>query len=132
MKRLKVMIVDDHMNAGHVLQRSLVDYGYDTIFFNNGEDALSGLGEARVDLLLTDLHMPGLSGIELIRQAKQKRPGTIAVLMTGLLSSEAEQEAKALNVEGIIRKPIDPETLYSLIHDLTRYAGNAGSEKTGS
>lgn len=131
MKRLRVMVVDDHVNSGYVLQKSMQDHGYDTSFFSNGEEALSGIREAPIDLLLTDLHMPGLSGIELIRRAKQERPETIAILMTGLLTSEAEREARALKIEAIICKPIDVETLCSLMEDLTRRAGKAGAEKTG-
>jgi CheY-like chemotaxis protein len=86
---VRLLVVDDDDPLREVLAENLDDRGYDVMAAASGPEALALLAADRaVDALITDLSMPGMDGIALIRAAQQRRPGLPAVLLTGYAGDE--------------------------------------------
>jgi CheY-like chemotaxis protein len=105
----RVLLVDDEDLVRQILSENLHDAGCDVVVAVNGSQALALLAaEKAVDALVTDLSMPGMDGVALIRAAQERRPGLPAVLLTGYAGDDA-----ALAVSGaisgsfsLLRKPV--------------------------
>jgi DNA-binding response OmpR family regulator len=104
-----ILIVDDEPNVatslGKVLEHS--DQGYRVSIVHSGEEALELLDHSPVDLLITDLRMPGITGLDLIRWVKASSPQTRTILITAYGNDEAEVEARRLEVYRYVTKPFD-------------------------
>jgi signal transduction histidine kinase len=86
----QVLLVDDEPTIRDVLAAHLEDSGYDVAAAANGYDALAVLDAGRVpDILITDLSMPGMDGLAVIRSARERRPGLPAILLTGYAGDAA-------------------------------------------
>ncbi|MFC7738061.1 ATP-binding protein [Roseomonas sp. GCM10028921] len=107
--RHRVLLVDDDPIVRDVFVTQLADAGFAVEEFPDGEAALGRLGEAgRIDILVTDLAMPGLDGVALIREAQKARPGLPAILVTGY-AGDAAALAVGAAVSGhfaLMRKPV--------------------------
>lgn len=84
-----LLLADDDTNHRKVVRIALEKEGYQVIDVSSGEDALEALKGEPVDLLITDVVMPGIDGIELLEQARQTHPDLRAIVMTGYKTSEA-------------------------------------------
>ena len=115
-----VLLVDDEPDVRAVEVRTMEHLGYRALAVPSGEAALGELRRRGSDvaLLITDLTMPGMSGLELAREARALSPDLPVVLCTGYGSRETEAEARALGVRVVLPKP------HSL-HDLGRAAAAA-------
>ncbi|MBK8250403.1 MAG: PAS domain S-box protein [Gemmatimonadetes bacterium] len=115
-----VLLVDDEPDVRSVGARTMEHLGYRAIAVPSGEAALGELRRrgSEVALLITDLTMPGMSGLDLARDARALYPDLPVVLCTGYGSRETEAEARALGVRVVLPKP------HSL-HDLGRAAATA-------
>ena len=100
-----VLIVDDEESVGRMLELSLREEGIFATFLSDPEACLELLKEQPFDIVISDLCMPQLDGIELLRRAKQIRPGCEVVLMTGYATVEAAREAIKLGAADFITKP---------------------------
>ena len=117
----RLLLVDDERLVRDVLAEQLEDEGFSILTAANGTEALALLdaGEA-VDVLVSDLSMPGMDGLALIHAAHHRRPCLPAVLLTGY-SGEGIELAVGSNVTGqiaLLRKPIRAEDLVDRIHVL--------------
>ncbi len=111
------LIVDDSATIRQMLAFTLREAGFDVTEASDGQDALAQLGGARVDLVITDLNMPRMDGIALIRELRS-RPASrqTPVLMLTTESQEAKrQEGRAAGATGWIVKPFHPERLLRVI-----------------
>jgi len=114
-----ILIVDDDPGTLNALKMGLASFGYQVITAGNAREALKVMEQfkeesKKLDLLLTDLRMPQMSGLELIRKAKGLFPDLCAVIMTAYGSEWVEKEAKKLGV-GYLDKPFRPETIVRMI-----------------
>jgi two-component system NtrC family sensor kinase len=118
--RLKVLVVDDEEGVSQFLARLLSDLGQDVTTRASGEEALQLLKEQHVDLVLTDIKMPGMSGFELHRSIQIRNPvlGRRVVFITGDTLSPATQALLAQIGNPYIAKPFSIETLESLLADM--------------
>lgn len=113
----KIMTVDDSSTVRSVLNRALSGAGYQVIEAHDGQDAVEKLAQGDIDLLVTDLNMPNMGGVELIKFVRQQ-PGKrfMPIIM---LTSESQQEMKAAGkkagASGWVTKPFQPEQLLSVI-----------------
>ena len=105
----RVLLVDDDMLVRETLAAQLEDAGYAVLAAADGNEAITLLAQGRpVDVMVTDLSMPGMSGLTLIREAQALRPGLPAILLTGY-SGDAAALAVGGAVSGsysLIRKPV--------------------------
>lgn len=102
-----VLVVDDEESQAFFLSENLVELGPDCQVetARSGEEALDKLAARHFDLVVTDLHLPGISGLELIRRLRQHSPETPVILITGSGSSKAQAEALRLRVDHFITVP---------------------------
>jgi len=107
-RRTRLLLVDDERVVREVLTQQLADEGYDVAEAADGEAALALLDSGeRCDLLVSDLAMPGQDGMTVIREARRRRPGLPAILLTGY-AAEAAGPGDTLGggAFALLRKPI--------------------------
>jgi CheY-like chemotaxis protein len=110
---MKIMIVDDCQTTRKLLGHYLKSRGYSVIFAENGLDALEKLGTEQVNLIMTDLNMPYMDGIELIKAVKSDpNMSDIPILMVTTENDSAEKE-RALHsgADGYVVKPVTGEAI---------------------
>lgn len=105
----QVLIVDDEVNIRNALVTMLAKKGYRVFGAGTGAEALQHLEEARVGLVITDLRMPGMGGLEFLRRLKDKGSDTEVVVMTAFGSIDTAVEAMRLGAYDYLTKPIDRE-----------------------
>lgn len=110
----RILIVDDEEADRLLLQAILARAGYETLFAENGNQALGHLQAAHVDLVVTDLQMPESHGFELITVMREidDPPPIIAVSATGPFQLHM---AEALGARWTIAKPVEPEMLLKAV-----------------
>ena len=106
-----VLIVDDDKAMCDLLEADLADRSFETEAHATADGALATLGERDFDVVLTDLHMRGMTGIELGRRVAESRPDVPVVVVTGFGSIETAVEAIRAGAYDYITKPIDVEAL---------------------
>ncbi len=113
----RVMMVDDSLTVRQVLRMTLEQEGYELIEAENGSQALERFPENGVDMLVTDLNMPEIDGIDLIKEIRQK-PGSRfmpIIMLTSESQPEKKKEGKAAGASGWITKPFKPEQLLAVV-----------------
>lgn len=113
----RALIVDDSVSMRQMVGFTLREGGFEVVEAEHGQDALDKLKGTTVDLIITDLNMPVMDGIALIRNVRQQ-PGMktkpILMLTTEGLADK-KQEGKAAGATGWIIKPFDPEKLLATV-----------------
>ena len=107
----KVLVVDDDPVVGKSFDRVLSSKGYAVITASNAQEALNKLDTEKYDLLFTDIKMPGMSGLDMAEQLRQRQPWLPVVIVTGYGSPENEARAEAAGVSSFLRKPLSPEMI---------------------
>jgi len=113
----KIMTVDDSATIRQMLKFTLSDAGFEVIEAIDGVDACAKLKENLVNMVITDLNMPKMDGIELIREVR-KDPANrfVPIIMLTTESQEAKkQEGKSAGASGWIVKPFSPEQLLAVV-----------------
>jgi signal transduction histidine kinase/FixJ family two-component response regulator len=107
----KLLIVDDEEGIRKVLSISLSDSGYTVFTAQNGEEALDIFRQQNPPIVLTDIKMPGMDGIELLRTLKQENPDTEVIMITG--HGDMDLAIKSLKYQAIdfVTKPINDDVL---------------------
>ncbi len=103
--RARVLVVDDEAAIRDMLEKALSLAEYDVETAPDGRTAIDRLRAARYDLLVTDLRMPGIDGLAVIREARRLRPDLPVVIITGYSSEASAIEAIDLGVSGYLTKP---------------------------
>jgi two-component system, NtrC family, response regulator AtoC len=107
----RVVVIDDEVNAAAALETLLREDGYEVARAHDAQAGLQLLEKEEPDVVLTDLRMPGMDGIELLTKVKQLRPETMVVLMTAYGTVKTAVRAMKLGAEDYLGKPIDVEEL---------------------
>ncbi len=107
----KILLVDDEKDIRDVLYLPLTDMGYEVFMAEDGNEALRVFEEAQPSIVLTDIKMPGMDGIELLQQIKRENPETEVVMITG--HGDMDLAIKSLKYEAtdFITKPINVNAL---------------------
>lgn len=128
---MRILIVDDDPGTLNALKAGLSSFGHHVIVAQRGSEALEIIQDSdeepgAVDLVITDLKMPGTNGLDLIRSVRKARPGLASVLMTAFGNDDVRKEAVALGTCGYIEKPFTPETLLRTIKSLEGQSKRGG------
>ena len=119
---MKILAIDDTKTLLSLLSLTLRNAGHEVAEAENGEDGLTKFDQFRPDLVITDLNMPGMSGIELICEVRKL--STYKFMPILLLSTESQQskkpEAKAAGASGWIVKPTTADELLNTIRMVIR------------
>jgi excisionase family DNA binding protein len=101
----RVLVVDDEASIRDLLLKTLALADYEVDAAQDGRAALDRLRAGTYDLLITDLRMPGVDGLTVIREARRYRPDLPIIIITGYSTEEAAIEAIELGVAGYLTKP---------------------------
>jgi len=113
----KFLIVDDSASMRQLVSFTIKDAGYDVQVAENGKDALAKLGGGKVDMVITDLNMPEMDGIELIKKLRAMPDYKFApiIMLTTESQESKKQEGKQAGASGWIVKPFQPEQLLDVV-----------------
>ena len=90
---LRLAIIDDELIARKTIQRGLAQNHYEIETFGDGESFLDRMQEVAFDLVVCDLRLPGISGLDVLREVKARQPRTEVIVMTGYGSVDTAVEA---------------------------------------
>ncbi len=112
-----IMTVDDSASIRQMVSFTLKQAGYQVLEAVDGVDALSKMDGAGVNMLLTDLNMPNMDGIELIRQVRAKGAFKFIpiIMLTTESQAEKKQQGKTAGATGWIVKPFNPDQLLAVV-----------------
>lgn len=117
-KKFHILVVDDELIVRDSLREWLADEGFSVDMADSGQTALSMLSEKRYHLMLTDIKMPGMDGVELLKQAAQYFPELPIVMMTAYATVETAVDALKTGALDYLLKPFDPGTFTPKILDI--------------
>ena len=117
MREFKVLVVDDEQEFREITTKSLERKGLQVQSAENGEKALEILEHSFTDVVLLDVKMPGLDGIETLRRIRNLKPLVEVVLLTGHASVESGIEGMKLGAFDYLMKPIELEPLLEKLAD---------------
>jgi two-component system chemotaxis response regulator CheY len=112
-----ILTVDDSASVRQMVSFTLKGAGYQVIEATDGEDALNKIGHSSVNMIITDLNMPGMDGIALIRNARANPALKFIpiIMLTTESQAEKKQEGKQAGATGWIVKPFKPEQLLAVV-----------------
>src|SRR5512139_446368 len=115
MKTRPVLIVDDEKNIRLTVSQSLESIGLDTDTAMNGEEALAKLKANDYSLILLDLKMPGMDGMQVLRRIREVRPEVRVIVITAYGTVESAVEAMKLGTVDFVQKPFASEEIRALV-----------------
>lgn len=116
----RVLIVDDALDLGRLLQAALVtlDAGLQISVIPSGEEALLEVGRQPVDLLITDVRLPGMSGLLLTKRMRARKKDLKVIQISGLSDSDLERQSLEAGADYFLHKPLDMPNFLRLVDQL--------------
>lgn len=105
----RILIVDDEASVREVLNRILEAQGYECIMASGANEALGVLDSCPVDLMLTDIMMPGMSGVDLLEASQARCPDTAVMMLTAVVDTQTAIKAMKLGAYDYLMKPFNLE-----------------------
>lgn len=125
----RILIIDDeeivHKSCRKVFRQA--DYEIDTAW--SGEEGLERFAAGRYDVVITDLKMPGIGGLEALRRMKERRPAQVVIVFTGYANVGTARDSLKLGAFDYIPKPFTPKELREVVENALRKAANDGEAK---
>jgi len=111
----RILLVEDDPAILELLRRQIASDGYEALVVSDGEQARQALGAQDPDVMVVDVNLPGLSGMELLRVAREEAPSTEVVLMTAYATVDAAIECLRAGAVDLLRKPFRNEELSAAV-----------------
>jgi DNA-binding NtrC family response regulator len=126
--RMKILVVDDEEGARELFNTILSDEGYEVTLAVNGSEALSRIRGADYDLVVTDIKMPGMDGLQLLQEIRKAGSKVDVIMVTAYGEVESYLKAMSLGAAEYINKPIRIKELKRIVHKVLteRKAKNIG------
>jgi len=105
--KARILVVDDEDQVVAIFRDLLTQQGYDVVSSDNGDDAIAKVTSEKFDLVLTDINLPGVDGLEVVRAAKAADKDTVVILITGYASTTTAIDALRQGAYDYITKPFD-------------------------
>lgn len=122
-KTFRVLVVDDELIVRDSMKEWLEDEGFDAEMAGSGREAVEKLSSGEYGLMLLDVKMPGMDGVEVLQRAKELHPDLPVVMMTAYATVETAVEAMKHGARDYLMKPFDPEMVMKLVrqqYEITR------------
>ena len=113
----RILIVDDEKEVRDVLARMLKGAGFEVLKAASGEQALQLADTTRVDLVITDLWMPGMNGVEVLQELEKRRLGVEVVVLSGHVTEATRQKMDSLGAFAVLTKPFGFSELLSTVRE---------------
>lgn len=125
-RRLKatILVVDDLEDIGWIISKALTNKGYKVLIATNGGDAISKIKEDKPSVLILDVRLPDINGIELLKLIRKANLNVKCIIITAYPTAHLKQEAKNLGVCDFIPKPFKIDKLSKVV-DLILYSNPA-------
>ena len=117
MEEIKLLLVDDETEFVQTLAERLKMRELYSEIALTGEEALEIVGREPPDVVVLDLKMPGIDGMEVFRVLKKANPNVQAIMLTGLGSEKDEREARRLGVFDYLHKPVAMDQLFKIVKE---------------
>jgi len=114
---MRIFVVDDELSMREMLQIALEKEGYEVVLAENGDKAIEKMGDIDYDLLLCDMKMPGVSGMEVLKKSKESHPTIPVIIITAFSTSESAREAMKVGAYDYLQKPFDLEDMKLIINN---------------
>ncbi len=128
MDSIRVLIVDDEAQFVDAVVERLGLRAFEAHGVTNGNDALQALQESSYDVVLLDVKMPGLGGLEVITQIKENWPSLQVVLLTGHGSSKDAEDGMRIGAYQYVMKPVKIDELVRILLEASEQSGATGDE----
>ncbi|MFT3916737.1 MAG: response regulator [Anaeromyxobacteraceae bacterium] len=115
---LRILLVEDDDDNRELMAEVLETSGWEVVSAATGQEGLKVLSEQAVAVVLTDVGMPGMGGLEVARAAKAIAPSVPVVVVTGWADRDDIARARGHEVDAVLVKPVDPEALLGTVGDL--------------
>lgn len=112
---VNVLLVEDDDDSREIMAEVLAVAGYNVHSVATGPAALRTLAETSVDVVVTDMGMPGMGGLEMARAAREIAPTVPVVLVTGWTEHQDIERARGREVQAVLLKPVDPDQLTAVV-----------------
>ena len=117
-RAIKVLVADDEEGIRALFRETLTEAGYEVFLATNGAEVMELLGRQDVDLVVTDLVMPGQDGIDTIRAVRRQHPNVKTIAMSGAFGGQFLKTAQLLGAHATLSKPVLPERLISTVAEV--------------
>jgi DNA-binding NtrC family response regulator len=114
----RILVVEDDAEMRSLLKDFFEEEGFETDSVSNGSEAFRILVRELFDLVITDIRMPGLTGLDIIPGIKKLQPDVPIIVITAFGSDEIRDRAMARGATSYLEKPIHFQNLRTLIHDM--------------
>ncbi|HLC40777.1 MAG TPA: response regulator [Methylomirabilota bacterium] len=115
---MKILVVDDEPEVAEVIAESVRIQGHETVIAHDGQGALDILGTFSPDAVFLDLVMPGLTGLDVLQQIRQRYQELPVIIISGRATAAQVAEAKRLGVTDVVEKPFALKHLSEALSDL--------------
>ncbi len=114
----RILIVDDNPNMSSLLSEMLEVFDFESVRADDGDKALAELDKGNFSMVITDMRMPNMSGLELLREIKARHPKIPVVLISGYSVAEIEHQAGDIQPDGILGKPLMMSDIERMVNSL--------------
>ena len=125
----KILVIDDDASLRRVLEYNLQQAGYDVIAASSGNEGLSLFGEEKPALVITDMKMPGMTGLEVLAAIKEGSPETLVIIITAFGTVDVAVEAMKLGAYDYITKPFNRDELRLTVSKALQFTGLAAENR---
>jgi len=115
MRGMRVLVIDDEKVVLDSVNKILADEGYDVETNLSGREGLSRALDSDYDIVLTDIRMPDIGGMKVLRDIKRKKPSLPVVMITGYASVKSSVQAMKLGAADYVEKPFTPDQLIKAV-----------------
>lgn len=128
-ERISILVIDDERIIHESCARILREHGYQIDSAMNGQEALQKLKDKRYNLVLSDIKMPGMDGVQTLELMKRHAPDVTVIMFTGFASVDTARATMKLGAFDYLPKPFTPEELLSAVHKALASARAARRER---
>ncbi|MDD5475949.1 MAG: response regulator [Syntrophales bacterium] len=113
----RILVVDDEPEILRLLTGFLSSREYDVFTASDGVEAISKVRTVRPDAVLLDIIMPGMGGIDVLKEIKAMDPETVVLMVTGVIDDQVNELARQAGADGYILKPFDFDDLDTILRE---------------
>lgn len=124
-----ILIMEDDLNVAKGLKMILEEQGYDVELQGTGLGAMDAIGKYDYDLLMADLHLPDIDGMQVVKRTTETKPDTGVIVMTGYATSSLAVDAMKMGAHDFISKPFTEEQIKTAIKDALDFNASKISEE---
>jgi two-component system, OmpR family, response regulator len=122
---IRVLLVEDDDDNRELMGEVLEAAGFEVSSAASGAEGLAALRRSGVDVVVTDVGMPGMGGLELARAAKEIAPTVPVIVVTGWAEREDIARARGREVDAVLVKPVDPDALTATVGEVAARAASS-------